>query len=129
LPPAGRAVPRAQQQGNPPVSYRLANPLEPGNGQAGPSGKPERVDNAAGQQRFEPLREVGWHRYLPPRRAGEDALGHGTIHYIATRQQPQTATGEPLVDVGHDRPIGPNDKAQQPGAIVNLAGRDARPAP
>jgi hypothetical protein len=124
-PPAGRTVSGAQQQGGPSASYRVANPVEPGNRQAGPSGQPERVDNAAGQQQFKPVREIRRHRYGPSRRAGKDTLRHGAVHYIAAWRQPQTASGEPLVDIGDDRPVGSDDKAQQPGAIAHFPGGDA----
>src|SRR3954451_4843193 len=52
-PSARRAIPRAEQQGSPPVAHRVADPVEPGNGQTGPSGQPERIDNPTGQQSFE----------------------------------------------------------------------------
>ena len=51
-PPALGAVPGAQQQRGPPVPYRLADPVEPGNGQPGPAAKPERVDNSAAPAEF-----------------------------------------------------------------------------
>ena len=107
------------------MSYRVADPVEPGNRQAGASGKPERVDTTPGQQQFKPVRKIWRHRHGPSRRAGKDTLRHGAIHYIAARRQPQTASGEPLVDIGHDRPVGSDNKAQQPGAIAHLPGGDA----
>ena len=61
FPAACSAVPSAKQQRGSPMSHRVANPVEPGNGQTGPSGKPERVDTAPSQQILQPIREIGRH--------------------------------------------------------------------
>ena len=119
-PPLG-AVQRAQQQGGPPASHRLADPVEPGNRQAGPSGKPERVDNSAGPaDASSRSARSGGTDDRPPRRAREKPLRHGALHYIAARRQPQTPSGQPRLDIGHDRPV----RARRQSAA---AGRDRAP--
>ena len=107
------------------MSYRVANPVEPGNRQAGPSGKPERVDTTPGQQHLKPVREIRRHRYGPPRRAGKGTLRHGAVHYIAARRQPQTPSRQPRLDIGHHGTVRADHKAQKAGAVAHLAGDDA----
>ncbi len=105
--------------------HRLAHPVEPGDGEAGPAGETQRVAAPPRQQALDAVGKLRRHRNRPPRRPREHPLCHRPLHYIAARRQPQTPSGKPRLDIGHDRAVGTHDKAQQRAAVADLAGDDA----
>ena len=90
--------------------------------------QPEQVEAAPQQQRFDPLGEIGRHDDAPSRGLGEQVLGPGRGHYIPPRRQPQTATGQPALEVGHQLVTRPHHEAQQ-RRLVPLLARGQAAAP
>ena len=103
--PALRAVERKQQQPGPAAARRLAHPLEPGHRQTGPAGETEGIATPPRQQALDAVGKLGRRRDRPSRRPREDPLCHRPFHYIAARRQPQTPSGKPRLDIGHDRAV------------------------
>ena len=103
-PAAFRAVPGAQQQGGPPVPYRVADPVEPGNRQAGPAGQARASRHTAGPAELragprDPAAPIP--AAAPPARKTRFATARSTISRRGVNHKPRP--GSRAVDIGHDR--------------------------
>jgi hypothetical protein len=123
--PGFGAIDRKQQQRGSAAAHRFADPIEPGHREAGATGEAERVATALRQQRLDAVGETRRSQDRPPRSARKEPLRQRPIHYIAPRRQPQTPSRQPCRNIGHECPIGSDDKAQQCAAILARAGDDA----
>jgi hypothetical protein len=123
--PAFRAIQRKQQKPGPAPAYRLTDPLETGDSETGPTGEADCIATAPRQEALDTVGKPGRRRNRPSRRPRENPLCHRPLHYIATRRQPQTPSGQPCFDIRHDRTVGTHDKPQQRTAVAHLAGHDA----
>ena len=112
------AVDRRQQHRCLAAAQSFADPLEPGDRQAGPAGQPDRIDTPLRQQSLDAIGERRRYRHRLPRGAREEPLGHRLFHYIAARRQPQTPSGQPPGDIGHELAAGTDDKTDQNRSVA-----------
>ena len=73
----------------------------------------------------DPVGKLGRRRNRPSRCPRENPLRHRPFHYIPARRQPQTPSGQPRGNIGHNRAVGTHDKTQQRAAVADFAGDDA----
>jgi hypothetical protein len=88
VPSALGSVQRRQQQANLSGADRLADLLEPGNGEPGASGEPDCIAAALCKQGFDAIRKRWRQDNRPARRARKKPLRQGPIECIAARRQP-----------------------------------------
>ncbi len=123
---AFRAVERGQSEAPP---CRAAPPRRPGRTRRRPRqpGGQDRATSqtATRQQTLDAIGKLRRHRDRPPRRPREIRFATARSTISRRGDQPQTPSGQTRLDIGHDRPVRADDKAQQIAAIVRLAGDDA----
>jgi hypothetical protein len=120
----------AGDENNPDMPTREGGPylLESAHGLASAPRQPEKTQAPPKQQLLDPVGKPFGHPDRRPRGLRKNSPAARVFHYIARSAQPQSTTGKPSVEVGHDTVVRPDNETNQLVRRIGFATDEATPA-